>query len=43
MYDPLRHNFFAGFDVADEIVSRLQSGRANCIICLNSQADHDPN
>lgn len=41
MYDPLRHAFFAGNDVVDEVVSRINN--TNCIICMHPARSHDAN
>jgi hypothetical protein len=41
MYDPLRHAFFAGDEVVDEVVSRLNPASTLCIICMNPAPAHD--
>lgn len=39
MFNPARHRFFAGTDIADVLVARVNDNK-NCQICFHPAADH---
>jgi len=39
MFNPMRHRFFAGPDIADQLVARVNDNK-NCQICFMSANEH---